>query len=72
MNLIRNNPFTNEVVQWATNIYGPDIGQLKVQANTRRPDHVVNTSIDNPDELIKVQKDVTIEMYELKINGLIF
>ena len=30
-NLIRDNTVTNKSVQWATNIYGPDIGQLKAQ-----------------------------------------
>ena len=49
MNLIRSNPVTNEAVQWATEIYGPDIGQLKAQTTRRRPNPVVHTSIDIPD-----------------------
>ena len=72
MNLIRNNPVTNEVVQWDTNIYGPYIGQLKAQMTRRRPSPVVDTSIDIPDRLNEVQKDVTIEMDGLTINGLMF
>ena len=57
-------------MQWATTIYGPDIGQLKAQMTRRRPNPVVDTSIDIPDELLEVQKDVTIAMDGLTINGL--
>ena len=70
MDLIRNNPVTNKAVQWSTKIYGPDIGQLKAKTNRRRPNHGVDTSIYIPDELLEVQKDVTIEMDGLKINGI--
>ena len=70
MNLIRNNPVTNEDVQWATQIYGPYIGQLKAQTTRRRPNPVVDTSIDITDELLEVQKDVTITMDGLTINYL--
>ena len=59
-------------MQWATTIYGPDIGQLKAQMTRRRPNPVVDTSIDIPDELLEVQKDVTIAMDGLKMNGLKF
>ena len=72
MNLNRNNQVTNKAVQWATNINGPDIGQLKVHTTRRRPNPFVDTSIDIPDELLEVQKDVTIEIDGLKINGLKF
>ena len=59
-------------MQWATNIYGPDIGQLKENMTRRRPNPVVDTSIDIPDELLEVQKDVTIATDGLTINGLKF
>ena len=44
-------------MQWATNIYGPDIGQLKAHTTRRRPNPVVDTCIDIPDELLKLQKE---------------
>ena len=54
MNLIKNNPVTNKYMRWATKIYGPDIGQLKENMTRRRPNPVVDTSIDIPDELLEV------------------
>ena len=59
-------------MQWDTKIYGPDIGQFKAQTTRRRPNPVVDTSIDIPHELLEVQKDVTIAMDGLAINGLKF
>ena len=72
MNLIRDNTVTNKAVQWATKLYGPDIGQLKAQTTRIKPNSVVDTSIDIPDELIEVKKDTTITMDVLKIDGLNF
>ena len=59
-------------MQWATHIYGQDIGQLKAQRTRRIPNPVVDKSIDIPDRLNEVQKYVTIEMDGLTINGLMF
>ena len=53
MNLIIYNLFPNKAVQWAKNIHGPDIGQLKAQTTRRLPNPVVDTSIDIPDELLE-------------------
>ena len=72
MNLIISNPVTSEVVQWDTKIYGPDIGQLKAQRTRRRQNPVLNTSIDIPHELLEVQREFTIAMDGLTINGLKF
>ena len=72
MTLVRNNLVTNEAVQWATNIYGLGIGQLKAQTARRQPNPIVDTSIDIPDELIEVKKDVTIAMDGFTINVLKF
>ena len=72
MNLIINNLVTNAAVKWSTNIYGPNISQLKAQTTRIRPNPVVDTSIDITDELLEVQKDVKIAMYGLTINSLKF
>ena len=53
MNLIINNPVTNESVQWDTKIYGPDFGQLKAHTSMRRPKTVLDTSIGIPYELLE-------------------
>ena len=72
MNLIRDNTVTNKAVQWATKLCGPDIGKSKAQTTRIQPNPVMDTSIDIPDELLEVKKDVTITMDLLKINGLNF
>ena len=54
MNLIRNDTVTKEAVQWATKIYGLDIGRLKAQMTRRQPNPVVDTSVDITDELLEV------------------
>ena len=72
MNLIKNNPVTNEALQWATKIYVPDIGQLKVQKTRRWTSPVMDTSIYIPEKILEVEKDVTIAMAGLTINGLKF
>ena len=72
MNLIRDNTVTNKAVQWATKLCGPDIGKLKAQTTRIQPNPVMDTSIDIPDELLEVQKVVTIAMVGLTINGLKF
>ena len=59
-------------MQWAANIYGPYIGHLKAHTTRRRPNPVVDTSIDITDELLEAQKDATIVMDGLTINGLKF
>ena len=56
-------------MEWATNIYGTDIFQLKAQTTRRRPITVMDTSIGIPDELLEVQKDVTTAIDGLTING---
>ena len=59
-------------MQWATKIYGANICQFKLQMTRRKPNPVVDTRIDIPDELLEVQKYITIAMYGLTINGLKF
>ena len=72
MNLIIYNLFPNKAVQWAKNIHGPDIGQLKAQTTRRRPNPVVDTIIEIPEKCLELKKDVTIAMDGLEINGLKF
>ena len=72
MNFIIYNPVTNKAVQWAKNIYGLIIGQLKSHTTRRQKNPVVDTIIDIPDELLEVKNDVTITMDGLTIKGLNF
>ena len=59
-------------MQWATKIYGMNIGRLKAHTTRRQKNPVVDTIIDIPDELLEVKKDVTITMDRLTINSLKF
>ena len=57
-------------MQWATKIYGINIGRLKAHITRRQKNPVMDTIIDIPDELLEVKKNVTIAMDGLTINGI--
>ena len=72
MNLINNLPITLADIKVAQEIYGPDIAALKGKSTRRRPIPVIDTTIDIPDELLKIQKEVTLAIDGMVINGLHF
>jgi hypothetical protein len=69
MNTISNNTVTLDDIKIAEQIFGPDIGQLK---GKQQPMPVVSDRIEIPQELIVSQKEVTLSMDGMKVNGLAF
>jgi hypothetical protein len=69
MNLIKNNQVTTEDVNLATRMYGPDIGTVKGKTTRSRPTPVTSNLVEIPDELLEVQKDVTISIDGMTVNS---
>ncbi len=72
MNTITNNPVTTDDIIVAEKIFGPDIGALKGKTTRRKPAPVVNDYIEIPKELIATQREVTLCMDGMKVNGISF
>ena len=49
MNLIRNNQVICKDLNFAINIYGPDIGTIKGKTTRKKPLLVVNNLVELPD-----------------------
>ena len=62
MNLIKNNVVTTADVNLATKAYGPDVGEIKGKTARSKPTPVTSNIVEIPDELLEVQKDVTVSM----------
>ena len=52
MNLIKNNPITNDDVKIAANIFGPDVSTIKSKTTRRRPLPVIDDYIEIPRALV--------------------
>ena len=73
MNLIRNNPIiTTKDVNLAKKVYGPDVGTRKGKGTRRRPNQVVDVSIELPDELMDIHDEVTVSLDGMEVNSLKF
>jgi hypothetical protein len=72
MNLIRNNIVTTEDVNLATKAFGAEIGNIKGKTTRSRPKPVMSNIIEIPDELLEVQRDVTLSMDGMMVNSLKF
>lgn len=72
LNTITNNPVTTEDIKIAEKIFGTDIGAIKGKTTRRKPVPVVNDYIEIPKELISSQREVTLCMDAMKVNGLTF
>ena len=72
MNLIRYNPVTTKDINLAEKVYGPDVGTRKGKNTRRRPNPVVSTTIELPDELLDIHKEVTVSLDGLEINNVKF
>jgi hypothetical protein len=72
LNLIRNNIVTTADVNLAVKAFGPDVGDIKGKTTRSRPKPVTSNVIELPDELLEVQKDVTLSMDGMTVNSLKF
>ena len=72
MNLIRNCDVKTEDVNLAEKVYGPDLGNIKGKSTRNKPAPITSDLIEIPDELLRVQEDVTLSMDGLTVNGLNF
>ncbi|KAI2506113.1 Reverse transcriptase (RNA-dependent DNA polymerase) [Fragilaria crotonensis] len=72
MNTIIGNPVTTEDIVMAEQIFGTDIGRIKGKTTRRKPAPVVSDYIEIPKELIATQRNVTLCMDAMKVNGLSF
>ena len=70
--MIHNNPITTEDVDVAQQIFGLDIGALKGKTVRKTPLPVSKDYIEIPQELISSQKEVTLCIDGIKVNGLLF
>ena len=72
MNAIGNNPVATKDIDLAEKIFGPDIGHLKGKSTRRMAAPVVNDEIEIPRELIRSQRDITLCIDAMRVNGLWF
>jgi hypothetical protein len=70
MNLITNNPITQEDIAIAEQVFGPDISSLKEKTTRKTPIPVVNNYIEIPQELFIKQDKIIICINGIKVNGL--
>jgi hypothetical protein len=72
MNTMTNNPVTTEDIKVAERIFEPDIRVVKGKTSRRKPAPVVSDYIEIPRKLISTQRDVTLCIDAMKVDGLVF
>jgi hypothetical protein len=71
-NAIRNNPVTLEDINIAERIFGPEIRRIKGTTTRTKPTPVISNYIEIPEELINKQKNVTLCIDTMYVNGITF
>jgi hypothetical protein len=72
MNLITNNPVTQEDIEISEQIFGKDISSLKGKTTRKTPSPVINDYIEIPKEFYVKQDNIVICIDGIKVNGLTF
>jgi hypothetical protein len=70
MNLITNNPITQEDIAIAEQVFGTDISSLKGKTTRKTPSPIVNNYIEIPQKLYMKQDNIILCIHEMKVNGL--
>jgi hypothetical protein len=63
---------TEQDVDLAVQIYGPDMASLKGKTTRRKPSQVVEDVVSLPAELINAQRDVVLRIDTTFVNGMAF
>ena len=72
MNLIKDCEVKTEDVNLAEKVYGPDVGAIKGKSTRVKPTPVTSEIIEIPDELLKLQEEITLSMDGLQVNTVKF
>ena len=72
MNSLSNCPVTNEDIDIAYRIFGPDVAALKGKTTRQRPTPIVNDVVDIPRELLTSQQNVELCIDTMFINSVPF
>lgn len=72
INLIRNNKVTTKDVNIAIKTFGPDIGTIKGKTTRQKPPLIIDNHIEIPEELVRVNREVTMSIGGLSVNSLKF
>ena len=72
MNLIKNSEITSEDVNLAEKVFGPDVGALKGKTTRTTSPPIKSQVIEIPDELLKLQEEITLRIDSIYVNGLRF
>jgi hypothetical protein len=72
MNLIKNNVVTTEDVNLATKAYGPDISGNKRKTTRQKATTAESNTVEIPEELMDMQKDLKVSMYGMTVNSMKF
>ena len=72
MNLIKNNEVTMDDIDLATKCYDSDISTIKAKLREKTGSSIGSNLIDIPEELLEVQKDVTLSIDLITFNSLKF
>ena len=72
MNLISGIQVTTKDVDLAEKAFGPDLGAVKGKTTRQRPNPIDDHSIEIPEELLSLHKEITIYIDGVKFNSLPF
>jgi hypothetical protein len=72
MNIIANNPVTQDNINMAENIFRPDIDTLKGKTTRMKPTPIIEDYIEIPNEIIKAQHNIMLCINTMYVNRMPF